>query len=218
VPELAEREETRAVTLHCYELYLKLLHPYLPFVTEEIWRALGRPELLIRSAWPVASLAEAWPEDASGVETAVRLLTAVRRIRTEAKVEPKAQVEARVEVAADAADAAVLHACEPVIRRLAGVGQLAWGAVEGADGATVAVDPAFRVAVDLGQANRDAERERLSKQLAETQKRLEAAEKRLANPDFLSRAKPEVVAGARSEADKLRATVAAVEERLAAVG
>jgi valyl-tRNA synthetase len=145
----------------------------------------------------------------------VRLLTAVRRIRTEAKVEPRAQVEARVDVLAGAA---VLRACEPVIRRLAGVGQLSWGAVEGADGATVAVDAAFRVAVNLGQANRDAERERLGKQLAETRKRLEAAEKRLANPDFLSRAKPEVVAGARSEAEKLRATVAAVEERLAAVG
>jgi valyl-tRNA synthetase len=115
-------------------------------------------------------------------------------------------------------DAEVLHACEPVIRRLAGAGQLAWAAVDGAGGATVAVDPAFRVAVDLGQANRDAERERLSKQLAETQKRLESAEKRLANPDFLSRAKPEVVAGAKTEAEKLRATLAAVEERLAAVG
>jgi valyl-tRNA synthetase len=215
VPELAEKEETKAVVLHCYELYLKLLHPYIPFVSEEIWSALGRPGMLIGAAWPVASLHETWPEDASGVESAVRLITAVRRIRTEAKVEPKAQVDARVE-ARSAAD--VLHGCEAVIRRLAGIGQLAWGALDGADGATVAVDPAFRVAVDLGQANRDAERERLAKQLAETQKRLEAAEKRLSNPDFLSRAKPEVVAGAKSEAEKLRTTLAAVEERLAAVG
>ncbi|NJL29491.1 MAG: hypothetical protein HC897_17195, partial [Thermoanaerobaculia bacterium] len=91
-----------------------------------------------------------------------------------------------------------------------------------AEGAAVAVDPAFEAAVKLGggdrEADREAEKTRLLKQLEEARKGLEATEKRLANPQFVERAKPEVVEGARKQAEGLRATIASAEERLGALG
>jgi len=216
VPELAELPESRAVVVHSFEIYLQLLHPFMPFVTEQIWGELGRPGMLIRTAWPAGTLQDAWPEDAEGVDAVLRLIAALRRIRTEAKVEPKNKVDAWVRAAAHAG---VMEVCAPYIRRSANLGSLTWGEIEAApEGATSAVDAAFRAAVDLGQANRDAERERLGKQLADAERRLAGNEKRLENQDFLKNAKPEVVEGARAEGEKLRATIAAVQERLGALG
>jgi valyl-tRNA synthetase len=217
-PELAELAETRAVVGHAFDIYLRLFHPFQPFVTEEVWGALGRPGMLIRERWPEATLHEMWPAETEGVDAVLRLITNVRRIRNEAKIEPKAKVDARIQ---PLAFADVMATCGPVIRRLANLGDLAWTgaapAEEGLDGATVAVDAAFRVAVDLGQMNRDAERERLVKQLAEAERRLASNEKLLANPSFLEKAKPAAVDGARAELEKLRSTVGAIQERLQAL-
>ncbi|MFY9825817.1 MAG: valine--tRNA ligase [Thermoanaerobaculia bacterium] len=217
-PELAELAETKAVMSHVFDLYLRLLHPFQPFVTEEIWGILGRPGLLIRERWPEATLHERWPAETEGVDAVLRLITSVRRIRNEAKIKPKEKVDASIQALAFAE---VMATCGPVIRRLANLGNLAWtGAApadEGLDGATVAVDAAFRAAVDLGQINRDAERERLAKQLAEAERRLASTEKRFANPEFQANAKPEVVEGTKVELEKIRATVGAIQERLQAL-
>jgi len=213
-PGLAEAEETRAVAAHAFDLYLRLLHPFQPFVTEEVWSLLGRPGLLIRTAWPEAVLQGAWPEEAEGVDALLRLVTALRRIRSEAKIDPKAPVDARVQ---PLAFAGTLESCAAVVRRLVNLGTLAWtsaAAEEGLDGATVAVDAAFRAAVDLGRIDRQAERERLGRQLADAERRLVSTDALLANPDFVAKAKPAAVEGARAEAEKLRTTVAALQERL----
>jgi valyl-tRNA synthetase len=214
-PEVAELVETRAVVGHAFDIYLRLFHPFLPFVTEEIWSVLGRPGMLVRESWPEATLHETWPAETEGVDAVLRLVTSLRRIRNDAKIEPKAKVDASIQALAFAE---VMATCGPVIRRLANLGTLSWTdaavAGEGLDGATVAVDSAFRAAVDLGQVNRDAERERLAKQLAESKHRLASTEKLLANPDFLGKAKPAAVDGARAELEKLKATVSVIQERL----
>ncbi|HEX9734429.1 MAG TPA: hypothetical protein VGG06_20855, partial [Thermoanaerobaculia bacterium] len=85
-------------------------------------------------------------------------------------------------------------------------------------GAAVAVDAVFEAAVRLGEADRAKERARLAKQLENDRQRLAGFEKRLMNEDFLSRAKPEAVEKAKSEAEKLRTTLASIEERLASLG
>jgi valyl-tRNA synthetase len=220
VPELTSLEETRCVVLASFTSYLRLLHPYLPFVTEEIWGELGQTGQLIATPWPQAEQARSWPtlrEDVEGVDAILRLVTAIRRIRVEAKADVKAQVDARV---FPAVVPAVFAACAPVVRKLAGVQSLRFVAATevASEGATVAVDAAFRVAVDLGAANLEAEKARLSKQLEESEKRLASTEKLLANPNFVDKAKPEAVASARGELEKLQGTVAALRERLATLG
>ena len=94
-PELAELAETKAVVAHAFDIYLCLLHPFLPFVTEEIWSVLGRPGMLALERWPEATLHETWPAETEGVDAVMRLITSLRRIRSEAKVEPKKPVGAK---------------------------------------------------------------------------------------------------------------------------
>ena len=74
------------------------------------------------------------------------------------------------------------------------------------------------MAVRLGEADRAKEKARLAKQLETDRQRLGGIEKRLMNEDFLTRAKPEAVEKTKSEAEKLRTTLASIEERLAALG
>ena len=210
VPELAGLPETRAVVAQAFDIYLKLLHPFIPFVTEEVWGQLGRPGMLIRADWPAAEHQDSWPEDVAAADAALRLVTAIRRIRSEARVEPKALVAASVRAFSQEEG---LRTCEPVIRKLANLESLSWsGEVPG--GATVAVDPAFQVAVDLGEANREAERDRLRQELEAAERRLANVGKRLGNPDFVKNAKPEIVEGARAEERELQVLRDTLEARL----
>ena len=210
VPELAAQGETRAVVAHAFDVYLRLLHPFLPFVTEEIWEQLGRPGMLIRASWPAAELQDAWPRDVEAAEAALRLITAVRRIRSEARIEPRASVAVSVKPFSSEEG---LRRCEPVIRRLANLESLSWdGEVRG--GATGAVDPAFPVAVVLGEANREAERERLRQELEQAERRLENVGRRLGNPQFVQNARPEIVEGARTEECEMQVLRDTLQARL----
>jgi valyl-tRNA synthetase len=149
-----------------------------------------------------------------GVEAVLRLVMALRRIRSESRVEPKAQVAASLRALAFADQ---MRACEPVIRKMANLESLSWdGAVPA--GAVTAVDPAFQVAVDLGEANREAERDRLRKELEEAERRLANVGKRLANEAFVRNAKPEIVEGARAEERELQGLKSTLETRLAELG
>ena len=80
--------------------------------------------------------------------------------------------------------------------------------------AVVAVDEAFTVAVSLSQADTEAERARLKKQLAAEQQKLDRLEKKLQDERFLSQAKPDYIESTRAEAAKARATMTSIEERL----
>ncbi len=217
VPELAGLPETRAVALHVFDIYLRLFHPFIPFVTEEIWEQLGRPGLLIRAGWPKASLHEAWPEDVGGVDAVMRMIVSLRRIRSEARIEPKATVAASVRVFAYAD---TVKACEPIVRKLANLESFEWLAADAVlpSGAVTAADPAFLVAVDLGEANREAERDRLRKELEEAERRLANVGKRLANEQFVRNAKPEIVEGARAEEREIQSLKGTLEERLRELG
>ncbi|MEE8524231.1 MAG: class I tRNA ligase family protein, partial [Thermoanaerobaculia bacterium] len=213
VPTLAELEETAEVAFHVFTSYLKLFHPFLPFVTEKLWGELGCEGQLIGASWPEVDAAHDWPVDADGVDAVVRLVAAVRGIRAEQGLEPGVKVEVTVHPKSHV-DA--LEASQAIIERLVRAETLTFANLgsAAAEGATAAVDPAFEVAVRLGEADREAERRRLTKQLEEARKHLAGLEKRLANENFVTRAKPEAVAKTRLDADRRRATVEALEERL----
>ena len=223
VEPLAEMRETAETLRHALATYLKLFHPYLPFVTEHLWSALlasGDDDHLMLQAWPEAHEAHRYAEDAEGVAAVERLVGAVRALRNEQGLEPGAKVEL---VVRPLAHEDALRAAESIIARLVRAESLSFtdqdpGESEGEDGgAAVTVDPAFQAAVRLGQADRDAERQRLEKQLAETGKRLASLEKQLANEQFVTRANPKAVENVRKNAEDSRATLESIRERLAAM-
>jgi valyl-tRNA synthetase len=213
VPPLAELEETAEVVFHAFTGYLKLFHPFLPFVTEKLWGELGCDGQLISASWPTADAAHDWPADAEGVDAVVRLVAAVRGVRAEQGLEPGVKVAVAVH---PRSHAEALEASRAIVERLVQAESVTFAAGSAPEGATVAVDPAFEVAVRLGDADREAELRRLTKQLEEARQHLQGLEKRLANENFVTRAKPEAVEKTRSDAEKQRQTIASIEERLPA--
>ena len=116
------------------------------------------------------------------------------------------------------AHAATFQACETIVARLVRAESVTIAKLGDTTGATLAVDPSFKVAVRLPQADTGAEKQRLEKQLEETKARLVNLEKQLQNESFVSRAKPQAVESVRKNAEDCKATIAQIEERLGAWG
>ena len=200
---------------------LRLLHPLMPYVTEEIWRhfrAVGgapdAPELLIET--PIVDADTEVDEDAiAQVRALVEIVQGIRNARHESGVTPSRQVEARV-----IGDGERLAAEAVFIQRLARVDPLTFHP----DGTTFE-DPAVTVraggvAVFLplaGMVDLTAEHERLARELAEAEATLGRAEQLLANPRFVERAPDAVVAKERERASAARERVVQVRERQAAL-
>ncbi|MEW6209097.1 MAG: class I tRNA ligase family protein, partial [Acidobacteriota bacterium] len=216
VEELARLSETPATLLHVFDQYLRLFHPFMPFVTEEIWTEMKRPGTLIRAEWPRVREDHHWPESSDGVDAVVRLISEIRRIRSDRGIEARARVNAEVQ---PRAHLEVMESCREIIARLARTNVISFdgASTTSRKDASVGVDEAFSVAVSLDRADTQAERARLTKQLNSEQEKLAALEKRLSNEGFVNRAKPEVVEATRQEAAAASATIASIEERLRAL-
>jgi valyl-tRNA synthetase len=183
-------------------------------VTEHLWGEIGSDEALIRSAWPTSGGRDA--ESAKGADAVVRVIAAARRVRAEQEIDPHSKV-ALIVRARGHAD--VIESCRSVIDRVVKTESLTIASPDAGlpSDAAVAVDSEFDVAVQMGAADRAAARARLEKQLEKTAAQLASVEKRLANENFVSRAKPEAVERARSDAESYKTTIAAITERLGAL-
>ena len=204
----ATREATWWTLVEALDTYLRLLHPVMPFVTEELWSALphaaGEPGLLIVADWPEAGRVDAEADAALGA--LIELVRGVRNARAEAGIEPGAWLP--LEVVAPAALRPALDALAPALARLARAGALAvterggtGTAPEAGAVVVMAGELEARISAEAG-GKPDRDRPRLEKELAEAQDLLVAARARLANEAFLAKAPAAVVAGARaSEAE-----------------
>jgi len=218
VAPLSELEETAAVLSEALQTYLKLFHPFLPYVTEYLWGELvarGSGEQLIAASWPKPNESHQFEADAEAISAVVRLVNAVRSVRVEQNLEPGASIQLELE---PLAHQETQKACETILARLVRAETIQIGPLGDTTGATLAVDPAWKVAVRLPKADTAAEKQRLEKQLEETRQRLGNLEKQLQNDNFVARAKPQAVESVRKNAEDCKATIAQIEERLAALG
>jgi valyl-tRNA synthetase len=219
-PDGAEKDEVKGVAQHVLGTILRLLHPVMPFVTEELWDRFGYgPEFsLIGESWPQAVAVPGAAEARAELDWVVRLITAVRGIRAEMNVAPSILVPLLLSGAAPESLARGGRWIE-AIRRLARTNELR--ALEGpapkgvvqlvVDEATVLLPLAD--VIDLG-----AERARLAKEQAKAEAEAEKVRAKLGNADFVARAKPEVVeenrerlVAALAEAARLAAAQARIE-------
>jgi valyl-tRNA synthetase len=206
-------EETRAVGAWVLDQILVMLHPFMPFITEELWHAMGeRPYDLIVGKWPMPDAraldAEAGPE----IDWLIRLVSGIRGARTELGVPPGARLPLHVRDA-DPRTSERLARNEAAIKRLARIDTIGDGEVRGG-AAQVVVDEATFILPLAGVIDIEAERTRLAKALQAAEKERDALAGRLSNPSFVERAKPEAVEKARadhadktSDADKYRAAL-----------
>ncbi len=200
-------DTTRRVLGHVLDQLLRLLHPAVPFVTDELWTALTGAESVVIADWPVAD--KSYVDDAAEVEVAAlqRVITEVRRFRSDQGVKPGQRVAARLGGLAGAGIAD--H--EPLIRSLARLDPAGAGF---APTATLAVTGDVTVALDIrGAIDVAAERARLDKDRAAAEKEAAQCRAKLDNPAFVDKAPDAVVAKIRerlaaSEADLARITAA----------
>ena len=215
-----EQQETRETIAFALEICLKLLHPFMPFLTEELWhqtRAAPRLDnVLALAPWPdLAGYAS--PEDEAQIGWMIDLISEIRSVRAELNVPPAAQIPL-VLVASSPDVAARAVRWNETIRRLARLSEITTassapaGAVQAIVGQTV-------VALPLGHfIDVAAERGRLQKEIAREEKDVSKMDAKLANPDFLERAPEDVIEENRERRAEALARIARMKaalERLA---
>jgi len=204
-------EETRAVAGWVLDQILVMLHPFMPFITEELWSKMGpRDYELIVAKWPMADARALDPSAAQEIDWLIRLVSEIRAARTELNVPPGARLPIFVRDAS-AETTARLGRQDAALARLARVDQ-ASGEVPAGGSLQIVVDEATFV-VPLGDVvDIEAEKTRLAKAIAAAEKERDGLAGRLNNPSFVEKAKPEAVEKARAD----HAEKAAEAERLSA--
>jgi len=201
----SEAAATRAVLGRVLDSLLRLLHPVIPFVTEELWLALTGGESIVVAPWPVSDESYADPGAEAQIAALQTLVTEVRRFRSEQGVKPSQQVVARIGYGSAAASGLARH--EEQVRSLARLAEPGEGftasAVLEVAGATVELD--LSGAIDVA-----AERTRLEKDLAAARREIAGTTAKLGNPDFLGKAPAPVV-------EKIRTRLAAAEADVARI-
>ncbi|PTQ60906.1 valyl-tRNA synthetase [Sphingomonas aurantiaca] len=209
-------DESKAVAGWVLDQILVLLHPFMPFITEELWHAMGaREHDLIVAQWPMADARSLDPEASKEVDWLIRLVQEIRTARNELNVPPGARLPLHVRDA-NAATLARLERQAPALARLARVthaeGEPAGGAAQ------VVVDEATFVLPLEGVIDLDSERTRLTKAIAAAEKERDALSGRLGNASFVERAKPEAVEKAKADHADKAAEAARLQAALGRLG
>ena len=203
--------ETKAVAGWVLDQILVMLHPFMPFVTEELWHALGkRNGELIVAAWPKP---EATVDAAAKreVEWLIALVSNLRTAKNELGISPGAKLDAYLPEPS-AQTRSIIEANPAAIERLARLNGIRFESAPSGAAMQVGAGDANIVVPLEGVIDIAAEKARLEKALAVSQKEAKSLEGRLGNPSFVEKAKPEAVEKARAD----HAMHAAEAERLAA--
>jgi valyl-tRNA synthetase len=211
-------EETRQVAGWVLDQILVMLHPFMPFITEELWSKMGeRPDYpIITAKWPMADARALDPEAAQEIDWLIRLVSELRAARTELNVPPGARLALHVR---DAHDETLdrLGRQNAALSRLARVDR-AEGEAPAGGALQIVVDEATYVLPLEGVIDLDAERARLTKAIAAAEKERDSLNNRLSNPAFAEKAKPEAVEKARADHAEKSAEAARLSAALGRLG
>ncbi len=211
-----ERKRTvQRVLVYVLEHALRLLHPFMPFVTEAIWQHLPHQgEALIVADWPTPGRRDERAEAEFG--QVIEAIRGIRNIRAEYKVDPARRVQA---VIAAGGKQDLFQGQAPIIASLARVAEDSLSILDDVpappQSATVVAGDVTIYLPLAGLLDLDAERARLDKDIAQAQAEVAHCEQLLANPNFTSRAKPEVVAREQTKLAQAQDRLVQLERRYA---
>jgi len=210
----------QTVLLHVLERTLRLLHPVMPFVTEEIWQALPHdgPSIMI-APWPVADRSDLSDRAETSMGTLMEVIRAIRNIRAEMNVPLGKRADVIIHCPEDELRA-TLVAGSVYMLPLASIAELSiTPSGPKPAGSASAILAGLEIYVPLrGLIDIDRETARLHKALVEAGNELARSQARLANPNFVGRAPAEVVAKEQERAAVLADSVARLEQRLQLLG
>ncbi len=217
-----EAAETKKIVLSralwIFDRALRLLHPVMPFVTEELWQHLSERDgaSLMVAEFPAAE--GRWIDQKTEDEMAFvqDVINAIRNIRGENNIAPSKDIKIQVRHASDGS-AAILNLYEKYLRKLARVAAIeALLTASNPRFASSAVVGGSEIFVPLeGLIDLDVERGRLDKEIARLQQVIEATDRKLSNPSFVERAPKDVVDREREKLASFRATVEKLKANLA---
>ncbi|MBQ8908613.1 MAG: valine--tRNA ligase [Clostridia bacterium] len=191
---------------------LKLLHPYMPFITEEIYQAMPHDEESIMiSAFPVASDALDFPVEEAEMEKVLDAIRAIRARRAEMNVLPSRRT--KLFIITESVD--TFRNAEGFFMKLAGASEVLLPDTYEEEGAVSIVTSAATVYIPLADMiDLDKEKERLAKELEKTEGEILRIEKKLSNEGFVAKAPAAVVEGEKAKLAKYRETEAKLREEL----
>ena len=199
----------------CWEQVLKLLHPFMPFITEEIWQALPHTgDFLMTSHWPVANEAFDFAAEENAMEAVMAAVNAVRSRRSEMNVPPSRKAAMILVTETPEIYTQGAH----FIKRLASVSELTVTNTAPADTEGMVTLATANAAIYMPLADLvdvAKELERLAKEKEKAEQGLMRIEAKLSNENFVSKAPANVVEGQRQQAEKYRALIENLTESMA---
>ena len=210
-------DETRIVAGWVLDQIIVMLHPFMPFITEELWHSMGdRKYDLIVAKWPEPK-ADIDKEAKAEVDWLIRLISATRTAKVELNIPPGTKMSAHVRDGDDA----LAERIERQSSALDRVGRLESFSFDAApEGATaqIVVDGATYILPLAGAVDFEAEKARLTKALEASQKEAKSLAGRLGNPNFVEKAKPEAVEKARADLAEKEAEAERLQEAIDRLG
>ena len=208
--------DARRVLVYVMTRQLQLLHPFMPFITEEIWQTLPHEgATLMRTAWPVYDAALHFPEEEKEMERIMDAIRAIRKRRAEMNVPPSRKAQVYVETAF----ADTFESGRPFFSRLASAAEVTVGQSFDVPGAVSIVTADATIKIPMADlVDLEAEKARLQKEKETVQKQLDGVLARLSNEAFTSKAPEAVVNTARDNAARLQEKLALLQQSMEQLG
>ncbi len=209
--DAAAREETRATAAYVRDVILKLLHPFMPFITEELWRLTGGEGFLMHASWPRGDATLVDEAAMAELDWVIGFIRSIRSTRAEMNVPAGARIPA-VLAGAGGESRRRLKEWKAEIMRLARLSEVSL-ADEVPEKAAQIVHGEAIIALPLeGVIDIDAELKRLDKEIQAAEKETGSLKGRLSNENFLAKARPEVVEQTRGRLKEMEAKLVKLNE------
>ena len=213
----AAKVQAQQVLVYVLTETLKLLHPFMPFITEEIWQALPHQgDFLMLQSWPKADPAWSDVKAKESMDAVMDVIRAIRARRSEMNVPPSKK--AALTIVTNEAD--IFASGEAHLKRLAWCSSVTVQQEDLTDTAGMVCDITHLAKLYMPLAelvDLAKEKARLEKDLGKKQGELKGLEGKLSNPGFLNKAPEHVVAAEKDRAEKLKVLIAKIEEQLSAM-
>ena len=216
--DVEQADTARRVLVYVLDKALKLLHPFMPFITEELYQALpGSAETIMTQSWPTFDEAHNWAGEEEAFEKVMDYIKAVRTMRTEMNVHPAKKTSMIIETA----DPAPFQSAEVYLAKFAFATDVTFtekyeGSTDGMVQVSTHAARGFIPMMEL--IDRDKELARLNKEKAKAEKELAMFENQLNNPKFVERAPAALVEDIRNKHAKSQDKLANIEQSIKALG
>ena len=198
---LEEKETAKAVLIYVFSSTMQLLHPFMPFVTEEIWQSLPHQgETIMLSSWPKYNKNLEFEKEENDFELIMQAVRAIRNRRNEMNVPPSRKAALLIETK----NKNLFASSEQIFKRLASASEIKVGENFDAQGSVLIVTDGAKIFIPMKELiDIEAETARLNKELAKANEDKEFFEKKLNNQGFISKAPAKVVEAQKEQLNKV---------------